>query len=117
VSGSKKGIKLKGSIKYDGEDVSSRSHELLDQLAVFLNGHPEFKLVQINVHTDDQGSPGRRSQNRADAVKDYLVGKGVSSSRIVAKGHGDSSPVAINMTPQGRAQNNRTTISVKDYGK
>lgn len=117
VSGSKKGIRLKGGIKYDGEDVSSRSHELLDQLATFLNAHPEFKLIQINVHTDNEGNPGRRSQARADAVKDYLVGKGVSSSRIVAKGHGDSSPVAVNLTPQGRAKNNRTSISVKDYGK
>lgn len=117
VSGSKKGIKLKGAIKYDGHDVSGRSHELLDQLAVFLNAHPEFKLVQINVHTDDQGNPKQRSQDRADAVKDYLVGKGVSSSRLVAKGHGDSQPVAINLTPQGRAQNNRTSLSVKDYGK
>jgi chemotaxis protein MotB len=117
VSGGKKGIKLKGAIRYDGEDVSARSHALLDQLAVFLNAHPEFKLIQINVHTDNEGNPARRSQARADAVKDYLVGKGVSSSRIVAKGHGDSQPVAVNLTPQGRAKNNRTSISVKDYGK
>jgi outer membrane protein OmpA-like peptidoglycan-associated protein len=117
VSGSKKGIKVKGGIRYDGESVSSRSHDGLDQLAAFLNGHPEFKVIQINVHTDDQGNPGRRSQARADAVKDYLVSKGVSGSRIVAKGHGDSQPVAVNLTPQGRAKNNRTTISVKDYGK
>jgi outer membrane protein OmpA-like peptidoglycan-associated protein len=117
VSGSKKGIKLKGGIRYDGDSVSSRSHDGLDQLAAFLNARPEFKLIQINVHTDDQGSPGRRSQDRADSVKDYLVSKGVSSSRIVAKGHGDSSPVAVNLTAAGRAKNNRTSISVKDYGK
>jgi outer membrane protein OmpA-like peptidoglycan-associated protein len=117
VSGSKKGIRIKGGIRYNGESVSSKSHEGLDQLAAFLNARPEFKLIQINVHTDNEGSPDRRSQNRADAVKDYLVSKGVSSSRIVAKGHGDSSPVAVNLTAAGRAKNNRTSISVKDYGK
>jgi outer membrane protein OmpA-like peptidoglycan-associated protein len=117
VSGGKKGIRLKSSIRYDGEDVSARSHELLDQLAAFLNARPEFRVIQINVHTDNEGNPGRRSQARADAVKDYLVSKGVSSTRIVAKGHGDTQPVAVNLTPQGRAKNNRTVISVKDYGK
>jgi len=117
ISGSKKGIRIKGGIKYSGESVSSKSHDELDQLALFLNARPEFKLIQINVHTDNEGSPDRRSQNRAEAVKDYLVSKGVSSSRIIAKGHGDSQPLAVNLTPQGRAKNNRTSISVKDYGK
>lgn len=117
ISGSKKGIRVKGGIKYSGESVSSKSHDELDQLAAFLNARPEFKLIQINVHTDNEGNPGRRSQERAEAVKDYLVSKGVSSTRIIAKGHGDSQPIAVNLTPQGRAKNNRTSISVKDYGK
>src|SRR5690606_28919982 len=112
-----KSIRLKGGIRYDGTSVSTRSHDGLDQLAVFLNAHPEYEVIQINVHTDDRGNPGRRSQDRADAVKAYLVGKGVSPDRVVAKGYGDSRPVAVNLTSAGRAKNNRTSISVKEHGQ
>ena len=117
VNASRKSIRLKGGIRYDGTSVSTRSHDGLDQLAVFLNAHPEYEVIQINVHTDDRGNPGRRSQDRADAVKAYLVGKGVSPDRVVAKGYGDSRPVAVNLTSAGRAKNNRTSISVKEHGQ
>ncbi|MCA9705543.1 MAG: OmpA family protein [Myxococcales bacterium] len=116
VKASSKGIRLRGGIKYNGDDLSSRSHEALDQLAVFLNGHPEYQSIRISVHTDDHGNPKARSQSRADAVKSYLVGKGVSPARIEAKGYGDSKPVAVNLTAAGRAKNNRTNISVTKFG-
>lgn len=116
VRGSKRGISLRKRIRYQGDGLSPKSDAILDELAVFLNAHPEFKKIQINVHTDDRGNPRSRSQARADAVRTYLVGKGVSPARIVAKGHGDSKPVAVNLTAAGRAKNNRTSISVKDHG-
>ncbi|MCX4244431.1 OmpA family protein [Paraliomyxa miuraensis] len=116
IKASRKGIRIKGGIGYDGDSVSSRSEEGLTQLATFLKAHPEYKVIQINVHTDDRGSPGKRSQDRADAVKAFLVTRGVSPDRVVAKGYGDSKPVAVNLTAAGRAKNNRTTISVKEFG-
>ncbi|MEX1365563.1 MAG: OmpA family protein, partial [Nannocystaceae bacterium] len=116
VRGSKRGISLRKGIRYDGDSVSSRSHAILDELAVFLNAHPEFRQIQINVHTDDRGNPRARSQSRADSVKSYLVSKGVSPTRIETKGWGDNKPVAVNLTAAGRAKNNRTSITVKDYG-
>ncbi len=116
VSGSKRGIRLRKKIRYDGDSVSTKSHPILDELAVFLGAHPEYKLVGINVHTDDRGNARKRSQARADSVKSYLVGKGVSPSRLEAKGRGDSKPVAVNLTAAGRAKNNRTSLSVKDFG-
>ena len=116
VKGSRKGINLRKAIRFDGDGVSDKSHAILDELAVFLNAHPEFRLIQINVHTDDRGNPKARSQARADAVKSYLVSKGVSPTRIEAKGWGDSKPVAVNLTAAGRAKNNRASISVKEHG-
>jgi outer membrane protein OmpA-like peptidoglycan-associated protein len=112
---SKKGstIRLKKSLRYDGDSVASSSHAILDELAVFLNAHPEISSVQIGVHTDDRGNPQQRSQSRADAVVAHLVSKGVSSSRLTAKGYGASSPVAVNMTAAGRAKNTRTRITAK----
>lgn len=116
VSGSKSGIKLKKRIRYEGNAVHADSHGILDELASFLNGHPEFVLVEIGVHTDDRGAAQARTDERADAVKAYLTGKGVDGSRLSAKGYGASKPVAVNMTEQGRAKNNRTVLTVKKHG-
>lgn len=115
VTGSSRGIKLLRPIRYDGNDVAQKSHAILDELALFLNSHPEFKLIQINVHTDDHGNPQARTEARAEAVKFYLVSKGVSPARIKPKGWGDKKPIAANLTAAGRAKNNRTSISVSDY--
>lgn len=116
VSGSKSKIKLKKTIRYDGNDVDvEKSSEVLDQLAGFLKAHPEFIKVEVRVHTDDRGNPTTRSQARADQVVDYLVKKGVDRARLEANGFGAKDPVAVNITSEGRAQNNRTELKVKDY--
>ncbi len=113
VSGGKSSIKLKKRIRYEGNAVASSSFGLLDELAAFLNSHPEYQLVEVGVHTDDRGAAQQRSDERADSVKAYLVSKGVSDSRLSAKGFGASKPVAVNLTEQGRAKNNRTALTVK----
>ncbi|MBC8066727.1 MAG: OmpA family protein, partial [Deltaproteobacteria bacterium] len=113
VSAGKGVIRLKGGIKYNGNAVAASSHSLLDELAAFLNSHPEYELVEIGVHTDDRGAAQQRTDERADSVKGYLVAKGVTSSRLSTKGYGASKPVSVNLTEQGRAKNNRTVLSVK----
>ncbi len=113
VSASKNTIKLKGGIKYEGNAVASSSHSLLDELASFLNGHPEIESVEIGVHTDDRGAAQQRSDERADSVKGYLVAKGVAAGRLSSKGYGASKPVAVNLTEQGRSKNNRTILTIK----
>ncbi|MGB1699346.1 MAG: OmpA family protein, partial [Nannocystaceae bacterium] len=115
VSGSSSRIRLKRGIRYSGTSVSSSSNEILSELAVFLKYHPEFKLVEVQVHTDDRGNPRSRSKARADSVISYLTGQGVEPSRLKARGLGDSQPVAVNLTEAGRRKNNRTVLRVREY--
>ena len=115
VRASKTRIRLRRKIRYKGTELNPASHPVLDELATFLKYHPEYVLIEIGVHTDDRGNPSKRSKARAEAVKAYLVGKGISPDRIQARGYGDTKPVAVNMTASGRAKNNRTEIRVRKH--
>ncbi|WP_456378705.1 OmpA family protein, partial [Lutibacter sp.] len=77
----------------------------------------KFRTAKFNIsgHTDSLGSKASNqdlSQRRADAVKDYLVSKGVSSNNLTAKGFGEDMPVASNNTRSGRAQNRRVEVKL-----
>jgi outer membrane protein OmpA-like peptidoglycan-associated protein len=110
-----KSLRLKKSIRYDGNAPNAKTLPLLDELAAFLRAHPEYESVEIGVHSDDRGSPKQKTTERADNVRNYLLGKGVSPERITAVGFGDARPVAVNMTAAGRAKNNRTVLRVTKY--
>ncbi|WAS89903.1 OmpA family protein [Nannocystis punicea] len=116
VSGKGKKLRLKKAIRYTSANgVDDKSAPLVEQLAAFLNTHPEYEEIEIGVHTDDRGNPKQRSSERADAVRSALLAKGVSPERVTANGYGDNSPVAVNLTAAGRAKNNRTAIKVTRY--
>ncbi|WP_380054483.1 OmpA family protein [Falsihalocynthiibacter sp. SS001] len=86
----------------------------LNALAANLNQYPE-STVTVYGHTDNTGTAEHNltlSQKRADAVKSYVVGSGVSGGRISAVGKGEDSPVASNLTEQGKAQNRRVEIVI-----
>jgi len=71
--------------------------------------------IEIQGHTDNVGKDEdnlKLSQERADAVKKYLVSKGITDKRIVAKGYGPTRPVADNGTDAGKAKNRRTSLKV-----
>lgn len=97
--------------------LMNKSFKSLDEVAKIMKDDDLLRL-QIDGHTDSQGNPDKNmilSQNRAKAVADYLISKGVSASRINSTGYGDTKPVATNKTAAGRAQNRRVEITVSNF--
>jgi len=95
-------------------DVKSDSYAELDRLVALLSDIPSLK-IEISGHTDNVGSVSFNkllSQRRADAVVNYLAGKGVDKKRLSAKGYGQSKPVDSNNTAEGRALNRRTEFEI-----
>lgn len=94
--------------------IKSSSYASLNQLAEFLIRKKTQKIL-IAGHTDNVGDPvanNMLSLNRAEAVKKYLLKKGVPIELIKAKGYGDTKPIADNSTDAGKAQNRRTEIHI-----
>lgn len=86
----------------------------LDKLLQLLQENPQIK-VQVSGYTDNVGSPAdnlKLSNNRAKAVVDYLVNKGVDAKRLSWKGFGETKPIADNKTEEGRALNRRTEFTI-----
>lgn len=76
--------------------------------------------VRITGHTDNTGAADyntQLSQQRAEAVRDYLISIGVDASKMEASGAGDTKPIADNTTTEGRAKNRRVEIEVTGLGK
>lgn len=109
-----------GVVSFPGVNFATGSAEITDDFARVLDGaaqlineHPEIQLLEIQGHTDNTGTDAINnplSQARADAVRNYLIARGVDTNRLVAKGYGSSKPVASNATDQGRYQNRRIDI-------
>ncbi len=91
------------------------AHQILDGVIDILVNHPEVKRVRIEGHTDSAGSAKlnqRLSQGRAEAVMNYLLGQGIPSDRIEAKGYGEDKPIAPNTSRRGREQNRRVEFTI-----
>ena len=87
---------------------------ILDQMSVALLGLKD-KKVEVIGHTDNAGSRAGNlslSQARAEAVKAYVVGRGVRADMVAVSGEGPDRPVADNRTPEGRARNRRIEFKV-----
>jgi outer membrane protein OmpA-like peptidoglycan-associated protein len=86
----------------------------LDKLVPVFN---EYKDTDIEIfgYTDSTGKPEYNltlSEQRANSVKAYLIGKGLSSSRFKTNGLGIANPIATNDTPEGRSQNRRVEFAI-----
>jgi OOP family OmpA-OmpF porin len=91
------------------------SFSLLNQVAQVIQGHEEIKKIRVEGHTDSQGSDRYNqslSEKRANAVKTYLVRRGVDAKRLDAVGYGESKPIAPNGSPEGREANRRVEFVI-----
>ena len=95
--------------------IKDESHELLNAVAAVMNDNMQITNIEVGGHTDDVGSKRSNldlSQRRAQAVLDYLVGKGVSATRLVSKGYGRGTPLVQEKTDEARAQNRRVEFVI-----
>lgn len=104
------GLVLEGILFDSGRaTLQAESNPRLDRVVEYMT-HMTSVRIRIAGHTDNVGDPRanqRLSEQRAGAVRDYLVAHGIDASRIEAVGYGDQQPVASNDTEEGRQQNRR----------
>ena len=116
-------IEIKDKIYFDNNKstIKKKSHSLLNQIAASVLAHPEIKHITVEGHTDDTGKYEHNvmlSRQRAQAVVDYLVSKGLSVDRFTAVGFGPDRPIDPAKTSKARALNRRVEfiITERDNG-
>jgi len=98
----------------DSSVLKPQSKQLLNDVAQVLLDYPDTN-VWVKGHTDNTGSEDHNqmlSERRAGSVHNYLVTRGVSSSRLDSMGFGESMPIATNDNPSGRAENRRVELQI-----
>ncbi|MVT06950.1 OmpA family protein [Chitinophaga tropicalis] len=109
-------------IYYDFDKATLRPQSLivLDTVVSIMMDNPNI-IIEMSAHTDSKGKDAynmKLSQRRAQSCVDYLISKGISSDRMIAKGYGESRPIAPNTlpngkdNPEGRQLNRRTEFKV-----
>ena len=101
-------------VNFDHDKVTLRkdAYPILDQAAEGLKEWGDVK-VEVDGYTDSRGKDKynlKLSQRRAEAVRNYLVSKGIAADRLTAKGFGETKPVANNKTAEGRFKNRRVEL-------
>jgi hypothetical protein len=100
--------------EFKTESLKQESISALNSLYDTLASKPTMKL-EIAGHTDNSGEATANlhlSQRRADAIREYLISKGISADRMLAKGYGSTQPLASNDYPEGRMFNRRIEIKI-----
>ena len=98
----------------DSAVIKHESFEVIDELLEYLQNNKKVR-IEIGGHTNNKCSEKyceRLSLLRAEAVKAYLVDKGVDANRIHCKGYGGKNPVASNSSVEGRRLNQRVEIKI-----
>jgi len=90
------------------------SYKELNELVEYMNLKKTLS-IEIAGHTDNVGNADanlKLSQDRANTVREYLIKKGIAADRVLAKGYGDTQPLASNDTDKGKQKNRRTEVRV-----
>ncbi len=99
-------------VLFDFDKAEIKSTFMLDEAVEVLKQNPDV-MVEVQGHTDNIGNPDYNvglSERRANAVRDYMISKGIPSSRLTAKGYGATRPHFSNDSEQGRALNRRVQL-------
>lgn len=110
-------IRRKINFATNSAEILPSSEPLMMEIADVLIRNPQLTRIEIQGHTDNRGSRARNmelSQQRAEAVRDWLVRHGVAASRLEARGYGPDSPLVPNITPANRARNRRVQFVIKE---
>ncbi|HUR40213.1 MAG TPA: OmpA family protein [Verrucomicrobiae bacterium] len=112
-------VVLKGvNFEVNSARLTANAKVILNQVADSLAS--SSMKIEIGGHTDAQGSDDfnqKLSDRRAQSVQGYLIARGIDSSRLTAKGYGETQPVDTNETPEGRELNRRVELKVVDGGQ
>jgi outer membrane protein OmpA-like peptidoglycan-associated protein len=115
-------IKIKKQIYFetDSAKISLQSTGLLEEIADTLIRNPCLKQVEIQGHTDNSGTKEHNkvlSDQRANAVREWLLAHSIEPGRLVAQGYGQERPISPNVTPAGKERNRRVQFIIKDQDK
>jgi OOP family OmpA-OmpF porin len=94
-------------------EVKSEAYPMLTEAVLIMKQNPDLK-VQIDGHADSTGAPEYNmtlSEKRAEAIKDFMVTRGIDAERLTTKGFGITKPAASNKTKEGRAKNRRVELT------
>jgi len=98
---------------FDKTEIKSAAYPLLDNVVSILKKNPDMKVL-LSGHCDNVGTQEYNldlSQRRANAVRDYIVRKGILWRKLDTQGFGFTQPVALNGTDSGRAMNRRVEVT------
>ncbi len=115
VTGSEITIKQQIQFALDSAVILPESFGLLTEIADTIIRHPEIRRVEVQGHTDNSGTPDHNmilSEQRAEAVRAWLVQHGAQSDRLFAKGYGQEKPLVPNITQQMRQKNRRVQFII-----
>jgi outer membrane protein OmpA-like peptidoglycan-associated protein len=101
---------------YNSATIKPESHSLIDEVYDILTSNPDIELLDIVGHTSSEGSDFKNlklSKERAAAVKDYLVGKGIDAARLSSQGMGEKEPISDNETEEGKEKNRRVDFKIE----
>ncbi len=112
-------VNIKQQIQFalDSAVILPESFGLMTEIADALIRNPRIRKIEVQGHTDNSGTPEHNrvlSDQRANAVRDWLTGHGVQPDRLVAKGYGQDKPIVPNVTPAMKARNRRVQFIIME---
>lgn len=114
-------IWIRGKIDFDSSHrfITKSSRPVVDEIARLLAARPEIARVEIQGHRHSKMKTGgeKVTQTRAEAVRDYLIDKGIDKKRLTAVGYGSQVPIDTNRTEAGRAANTRIELIILEHAR